>query len=231
MENHKKRKSSTMMIMAGLLVVAGFGAYQLFATVYQLTGHWNWGAKVYPIPAQGQPRIGDSNAPVKLVEFGDFKCYHCKEFHDHIFPQLKKDFIDTGKVEMYFINYAFVGEDSKIAAAAGKSVFKQNQVAFWKFYDAVYSHQKDVRQIWATPAFLVYLVQKYIPEVDANQVSEDLKNKTYEHMVLVDNNIAPSVSVDEVPKVFVNGKMVKDSLNYSALKKKIEDELKKKETD
>jgi protein-disulfide isomerase len=231
MENHKKRKSSTMMIMAGLLVVAGFGAYQLFATVYavyRLTGNWNWGAKVYPISAQGQPSIGDSNAPVKLVEFGDFKCYHCKEFHDQIFPQLKKDFIDTGKVEMYFINYAFVGEDSKIAAAAGKSVFKQNQAAFWKFYDAVYSHQKDVRQIWATPAFLVYLVQKYIPEVDANQVSEDLKNKTYEHMVLVDNNIAPSVSVDEVPKVFVNGKMVKDSSNYSALKKMIEDELKKK---
>jgi protein-disulfide isomerase len=224
MENHKKRKMSTMMIMTGLFVVIGFG---IFAAIYPLAGSGNQGDKVYPIPAQGQPSIGDSNASVKLVEFGDFKCYHCKEFHDQIFPQLKKDFIDTGKVEMYFINYAFVGEDSKIAAAAGKSVFKQNQAAFWKFYDAVYSHQKDVRQIWATPAFLVELVQKYIPEVDANQVSEDLKNNTYERMVLVDNDIAQSLSVDEVPKVFVNGKMVKDSLNYSALKKRIEDELKK----
>jgi protein-disulfide isomerase len=253
MENHKKRKSSTMMIMAGimagLLVAAGFGAYNFFGGLYQLFGgvyqlsrtmkffapiyqqidDWNWEHKGRPIPTQGQPSIGDSNAPVKLVEFGDFECYHCKAFHDQIFPQLKKDFIDTGKVEMYYINYASAGKSSTIAEA-GESVFKQNQATFWKFYDAVYSQQKEMEQIRATPEFLEFLVglvQTYIPEVDANQVSEDLKNYTYGPMVSGDTGIGICLEIHEVPKVFVNGKMVKDSLNYSALKKKIEDELKK----
>jgi protein-disulfide isomerase len=222
MVNRKKKWIRVVMIVTGLLIVMGFG---VFTVMSSFAGNGSHTPTVYSIPYQGQPSIGNADAPVQLVEFGDFKCRHCKEFHDQIFPRLLKDFIHTGKVQMHFIHYAFIG-DSKISAAASKSISQQNQAAFWKFYDAIYSNQQQKKQ--ATPEFLVKLIQKYIPEVNAYQVSKDLKNKTYEPMVLADNQIAQSLQIDEVPKVFVNGKVVKDSLDYAVLKKIIEDELKVK---
>src|SRR5690606_17989243 len=46
-----------------------------------------------------QPVIGNPDAPVKIVEFGDYKCPVCKRFAEEIFPQLKRDFLDTRSEE------------------------------------------------------------------------------------------------------------------------------------
>jgi protein-disulfide isomerase len=174
------------------------------------------------------PSIGSANAPVKVMEFGDFKCPYCKNFHDQIYPQLKKDFIDTGKVQMFFTNYEFIGPDSMTAAIAGESIYKQNNDAFWKYYDAIYANQGKEDQIWATPEFLIDLVKKNVSGVDVNKLSEDLKNKTYEKDVLADNEIARNSKITEIPTIFVNGKKVEGSMDYSKLKKAIEEALKKK---
>ena len=45
---------------------------------------------------EGQPILGSSDAPVTVVEFGDFKCPACKAWGESIFPQLIKDYVDTG---------------------------------------------------------------------------------------------------------------------------------------
>ncbi|MBJ2153750.1 DsbA family protein [Paracoccus sp. IB05] len=68
-------------------------------------------------PASGAltPRdftLGDPDAKVKIVEYASFTCPHCANFHDTIYPKLKSDYIDTGKVhftlrEVYFDRYGF----------------------------------------------------------------------------------------------------------------------------
>lgn len=52
----------------------------------------------------GQPTLGDPNAPIKLILFGNFMCEHCRTFEADVFPQLKRDYIDTGRVEAYYVN-------------------------------------------------------------------------------------------------------------------------------
>jgi protein-disulfide isomerase len=46
--------------------------------------------------------LGAPDAPVTLVEYAMFTCPHCKAFHEEVFPQIKKNFIDTGKVRLVY---------------------------------------------------------------------------------------------------------------------------------
>nr|WP_255724549.1 thioredoxin domain-containing protein [Shimazuella soli] len=209
-----------------LVLVLALGVY---GVINQFTGSKQEAAdKVYPIDYKGQPFIGKENAPVKIMEFGDFKCPVCKQFHDTIFPRLKKDFVDTGKVSFYFTNTQVIGPDSLTAGEAGEAVFKQNPQAFWKYYDAIYKQQGNENVKWATPAFLVDLIKKNITEVDANKVSEDLTKKTFEKETLADNTKYNNTGINGVPLIMVNGKQIQNGLSYSEIKAAIEKELQAK---
>ena len=51
--------------------------------------------------------IGDSNAPITIIEYASMSCSHCADFHTNTLPKLKTEFIDTGKVRMIFRDYPF----------------------------------------------------------------------------------------------------------------------------
>ena len=51
--------------------------------------------------------IGDENAPITIIEYASMSCSHCATFHTNTLPELKKEYIDTGKVRMVFRDYPF----------------------------------------------------------------------------------------------------------------------------
>lgn len=53
--------------------------------------------------------LGDPNAPIKIVEYASFTCPHCANFHADVFPELKANFIDTGKVHFIYRPVYFDG--------------------------------------------------------------------------------------------------------------------------
>jgi len=55
-------------------------------------------------PVTNQPTLGETNAPIVITEFGDYKCPACKAWGEQIFPQLQKDYIDSGKVKFSYVN-------------------------------------------------------------------------------------------------------------------------------
>ena len=89
-----------------------------------------------------QQSLGKDDAPVKVVEFGDFKCPACRTWDVTVLPRLKEEYIDKGKVQLYFINFPFIGKDSDLGAAAGEAIYKQDKDSFWIFYDEIYQNQK-----------------------------------------------------------------------------------------
>jgi protein-disulfide isomerase len=171
------------------------------------------------------PVLGDPNAPVKIVEFGDYKCPACKAFSEQIKPQLVQDYIDKGLVSFYFMNLAFIGKDSFTAAYAAQSVFHQNNDAFWKYYDALFKNQGNEYIEWATPDFLVDLAKKEGLEIDFNKLQSDIESSTYASEV--DEHIAKARSsgVSSTPTVFVNGVKIDNPFDYNALKAEIDKAL------
>lgn len=176
---------------------------------------------------ENQPYIGNSDAPVTLVEFGDFKCPSCKEFHGSVYPKLKKEYIDTGKVKMYFVNYAFLAPDSLTAAMIGESVYKQAPKAFWTYYDLVYTNQQKESEAWATPEFLLGLIKSHIPNVDTNEITQELKGNSLREIVEADRAIAKDNQVNSVPTIFINNKKIVLD-DYNQIKQMIDKELQKK---
>jgi Protein-disulfide isomerase len=51
--------------------------------------------------------IGNENAPITIIEYASMSCSHCATFHTNTLPDLKKEYIDTGKVRMIFRDYPF----------------------------------------------------------------------------------------------------------------------------
>ncbi|SDX03943.1 Protein-disulfide isomerase [Marininema mesophilum] len=176
-----------------------------------------------------QPVEGNPKAKVKIAELGDYKCPVCKRFKQEIYPQLKKDFLDTDKASLYFINNQFIGEDSVTAGIAGEAVYAQDKDKFWKFYNAIYDNQGDESQTWATPEYMVEMTKENVPGLDYKRLAKDIKERKYEDEVQADKEIADKAKVTGAPALFINGKPVdiKVIFDYPKLKKMIEKEGKR----
>lgn len=171
-----------------------------------------------------QPLLGDENAPVRIVEFGDFKCSHCASWEKLVFPDLYKDYIETGKVQFYFVNYQFLAMDSVLAGIAGEAIYEQSNDAFWQYYKTIYEKQGVQSQTWATEDFLIKLVRDNVKGIDYEKFEADLKEKKTMNLVRKDYVTGQRFGVSGTPAIFVNEKQVEGS--YEAISKAIEHALK-----
>lgn len=169
------------------------------------------------------PFLGDPHAPVKIVEFGDYKCPACKAWMQSIFPQLKSKWIDTHQVQFFFVNDPFLGQDSTTAALAAEAVFHQKAEAFWTYSEAIYRHQKGEREVWATPEYLVQIAEQEVPGIDAPRLMNDIQKQTYAADVRADQSIADQVGVELIPALFINGKSVDDPFQMTSIQAVIEE--------
>lgn len=135
-----KRQQRSMLIGAVIaaLVVAGF---LIYLNRPQSPGADIVAAEPLPatIPTTGM-LMGAADAPVKIVEWGDYQCPSCGILARSIEPQLVNEFIAPGKASFEFRNFAFLGEESQRAAAA--AVCADQQGAFWQFHDTLYANQR-----------------------------------------------------------------------------------------
>jgi len=88
----------------------------------------------------GSPILGDPKAPITIVEFGDYQCHFCKEWFHETKPLIERDYIDTGKANMIFVDMAFLGRDS--AKAAQASYCAEDQNAYWEYHGMLYDSQE-----------------------------------------------------------------------------------------
>lgn len=90
-------------------------------------------------PGPGDFSLGSPDAKIKMVEYASFTCPHCANFHETVFGQLKKDYIDTGKVhftlrEVYFDRYGLWA--ALIARCGG-------EMKYFGVHDMLFSKQKE----------------------------------------------------------------------------------------
>jgi len=172
------------------------------------------------------PVLGQADAPVKIVEFGDYQCPSCKHVNELIKPELAKDYIDQGKVAFYFMNLPFIGSDSFTAALAAQSVYHQSNEAFWTYFDAIFERQGEENSGWASPEFLVNLAKELELPIDYDLLQKDIAEATYQDEVSAHLARGDKLGVDSTPTFFINGIEYAGNLgDYETLKKTIDNEL------
>jgi len=174
------------------------------------------------------------HAPVTVVEFIDFKCPACKQFHDLVFDSFKEDFIDTGKVKLYVMHFPIpLGPDSYTAAVAGECLYRQRPAAFWPYYDAMFRYQGDERERWVTLERLRQVVRDYVKplvDVDEEAFLACVREDRYRREVDQDKREALAAGVRGTPTLFVDGQMVRRWYPYSSFKAALERALREAES-
>ena len=97
--------------------------------------------------AMGSPILGDPDAPITIVEFGDYQCHQCFNWFHNTKPAITQDYIETGKANLVFVDFAMLGRDSPIAAQA--TYCAEEQGAYWEYHDLLYASQQGIDDGWA----------------------------------------------------------------------------------
>ncbi len=151
--------------------------------------------------ANGSPILGNPNAPVTLVEFGDYQCQFCNVFFHSTEDDILKNYVETGKVRMIFKDYNIIGPDS-ISASHGAHC-ANDQGLFWEYHDILYSNWTGENNGWASSENLVKFAQEI--GLDMDDWSECVTNGSHSQTILASNEDAKNLGITGTPTFFVIG--------------------------
>lgn len=172
---------------------------------------------------ENAPRVGSGDAKVTVVEFADFQCPYCGKFQETVYAQLKKDYIDTGKVLFAYQDFTFLGEESDVSAQAAKCAGEQGK--FWEYHDYLYSHQKGENQ----GAFAVKNQKTFAKTLNLKTAAFNtcLDSGKFASAVEAETAAGRALGITGTPTVLVNGKVYVGALPYATFKQAIEEALAK----
>jgi protein-disulfide isomerase len=168
----------------------------------------------------GDQVLGAANAPVTIIEYASMTCPHCASFHETVYPEMKKKYIDTGKIRFIFREFpldtlAMAG--SMLARCAGKD-------KFFPLIETLFSQQKQ----WVTQKPMQPLLgiarQAGFTE---QSFKECLANPTVQQGIEeVRQRAAEKLNVQSTPTFFINGRLLRGALTMEELDKEMATYLK-----
>ncbi|MGB9454667.1 MAG: thioredoxin domain-containing protein [Bryobacteraceae bacterium] len=129
---------------------------------------------------EGAPVMGDKDAPITMVEFTDYQCPFCRQFYTQTFAELKKNYIDTGKVRFYSRDLPLDSMHPNAMRAAEAARCAADQGQFWKLRDVIGNHpdKLDLESLLADAEFLKLDVTAFrvcvVAEKHKSEIEADL---------------------------------------------------------
>lgn len=169
------------------------------------------------------PIKGNPNAKLTIVEFADYQCPFCEKFFKDAYPQIIKDYVDTGKAKFVFKNLAFLGKESVDAANAALCAKEQNK--FWEYHDKLFNSQNGENQ----GGFAVDKLKGFAVSLglNAGQFNDCLDKQKYNAQVQADNAEANKNGFNSTPSVAVGSTPIIGAQPYPQFKTAIDAELAK----
>ncbi len=172
------------------------------------------------ITADDDPVLGNPDAPVTLIDFGDFRCRFCKMFQEKIKPTIMEKYVKTGKVKYVYRDLITMGENSILAAGGANCAGKQGK--YWEFADALHSGKPGLMYTEKSLSGIAVSLG-----LDAEKLKQCLDSKEYVKEVQKDTQDAIAAGAAGTPTVFVNGRIIKGLVSLSEYEKVIDEELAK----
>ncbi len=154
---------------------------------------------------EGAPMLGSKTAPVTMVEFTDYQCPYCQRFHLQMFNELKKDFIDTGKVRFYSRDLPLdqIHPNAMRAAQAARCAGDQGQ--FWQLRNIMASHPENLDM----PSLIA---DASLVKIDPEKFRVCVEGGKYKEAVQGDLLEAMKIGAEGTP-AFVVGKSTPDGVD------------------
>ena len=164
--------------------------------------------------------MGAYDAPVKIKIFSSLTCPHCASFHIKVVSKIKKNYVDSGKVQLIFIDFPL----DQVAFNASKLLHCLDREKQIKFLDTIYKNQKQ----WTNGVDLNEInnnLKKIVKNLGINSYQFDkcLHDEVVSDKILNDRIEAQKkYSINSTPTVIINEKKLEGSGSFNNIKKKIE---------
>ena len=161
---------------------------------------------------------GNESARIIIIAYESLTCSHCADFHKNIYPQLKKDYIDTGLAKIEFRHFPL-----DVAALNASKLAQCKSNKSLEILEALYSKQ----QAWVKGGTIEEVninLKKFIKKEGFKLNFEKcINDKEIENFILEDRiEGTKRFKVNATPTIIINNKKFEKSLNYKNLKKTIE---------
>ncbi|MFB5617977.1 MAG: DsbA family protein [Candidatus Nitrosomaritimum aestuariumsis] len=155
----------------------------------------------------GSPIMGNSNAPITILEWGDYQCTFCYKFHQNTLNIINEDYIKTGKVKLVFKDFPLNGPDSLLAAEAAYCA--QDQGKYWQYHDELYKNWGGERTGWVNREALDTFGKTI--NLDLSQFNKCLDEQKYQEKVISLHEFGKEIGIDATPSflVFNDEKIIK----------------------
>ena len=161
---------------------------------------------------------GKENAKITIIAYESLTCSHCASFHEDVYPQLKKDYLDTGLAKIEFRHFPL-----DIAALNASKIVQCNQGQSLEILNSLYSNQ----QAWVKGNTIEDInknLKKFIEQEGFNiNFEKCINDKEIEDFVLNDRiEGVKNFKINATPTIIINNKKFEKSLNYKNLKISLE---------
>jgi len=161
--------------------------------------------------------LGDEDAPVTIIEFSDYECPFCARFYLNTLPQLKREYIDTGKIKLVYRDFPLsFHQNAQKAAEAAECAGEQDK--YYEMHDKIFENQQ---------AITTTNLKEYAKEIglNTNEFNECLDSGEMASEVQKDFQDGQSIGVRGTPTFFINGKLLRGAQPFEEFQKIIEKEL------
>jgi protein-disulfide isomerase len=213
-----RRAFTAALSLTGLAALAGVSPFRLIADAVAQSGPDV--AKPVSLPDMA---LGPANAPVTITEFASMTCPHCAAFNETVFPKIKSEYIDTGKIRYVFREFPL---DIKAAAGSmlARCIAKDDAGKYFAVIDMLFKQQND----WVLKNTTETLIRIGKQAGLSQQAVEDcLKDQALLDKIAADQKYASEVlKVDSTPTFFINGDKIKGETSFAEFDKRIKSLLK-----
>ncbi len=201
-----------------LFIVIGFVVYSVFLTqsnVSEVTISKNFGTITTSL---GSPFLGSSQAPITIIEFGNYQCIDCKKWFQETRPTIITNYVNQGKVNMIFIDAQLT---KNIPLASFASYCANEQEKYWNFHDMLFQNPIDSE-------INNQLLTQYAIELGMNIDSFEkcLDSKKYEKKVKYSTYEAKKNGINRLPTFIIidsngNYEKISNIQSFSVFEEKI----------
>ncbi len=155
--------------------------------------------------------IGKADAPVTIIEYSSLSCPHCAAFHKEVFPELKSQYIDTGKVRYIFREFP-LNEPALAGAVVARCL---DPSRYFPFMSLLFAKQAD----WAYKEDALTPLKAFAKQagLSAEEFNKCIDNEALQKKILTIRDEGQKKGVNATPSFFVNGMVLKGAPTLQAL--------------
>jgi len=145
------------------------------------------------------PVLGNPNALITLIEFGDYQCHFCNVYFHNTQDKILENFVATEKVNIIFKDFTIIGPDSIGAAHATHCANEQNK--YWEYHNTLYNNWAGENNGWAGKQNLV----KFASDIglDLKLFSQCMNSDNYKNLINQSNADAQTLGITGTPAFFI----------------------------